>query len=734
MSFGLTSSQIAEEMFGSKPTAYIRSPVGSGDKRRVRPASTPEAVIGNAMLMHQAMIKVVRDGGIKEKGALSKQLSYISRKGKLEIERGTGDEERDQVQSQEDLIKDWEADFARADPRMTFFTYHMIVSYPRETDDAAARVASEEFAARLAGGEHGDRYKYVIAHHRDTNNPHAHILINRIGEEGRTLQINRQSISTDHLRRMHVETARSVGINLNATSRFSRGVEERSVALGRIKAEKEGRGLAQRAQPMKAMGFPFYGAGHREDIDALVLREAKLQNIRNYQIVANSLKAIASKANLPVVDLIGHSINSLKQGKELKWSEQMATNDVITLQKPQGDGPGAVQEKAREEFIAPQNPVDVLDDVNKDIRTFFEGMMAKVEKIPEEDRRSEAEGALSRALQQYQPLMDEGNRERFGRFFVEEDRTARENSPEFQRSEAVRDIRDNRTDDLAADRSTKSDREVKGQERLSQADQAVVDRFAKIGFSGDLAMDRIRNGSTVDRETRQQWFDRDVKTHANTNSLSEKQARADLKAAYGDAADIYKEARQDIRNINRADIGQTRTEQVPPARVDQTDQAKDRTQQRPVAPVTARAEDRPQNRQDERQQGRGPASDAPFSVTGVIKEIGEKLYRANDPRSSSPYITVTQDNGKDRDVFGVAMPDVVERYRLKEGDRATLTNIGKETVEVKQTDPATGEQRSVMAERRAWEASNIERAKRPDREDARTDKRTDRDEDRGVSR
>ena len=123
-----------------------------------------------------------------------------------------------------------------------------------------------------------------------------------------------------------------------------------------------------------------------------------------------------------------------------------------------------------------------------------------------------------------------------------------------------------------------------------------------------------------------------------------------------------------------------------------------------------------------------------FSVTGVIKEIGEKLYRANDPQSSSPYITVTQDNGKDRDVFGVAMPDVVERYRLKEGDRATLTNIGKETVEVKQTDPATGEQRSVMAERRAWEASNIERAKRPDREDARTDKRTDRDEDRGVSR
>ena len=385
---------------------------------------------------------------------------------------------------------------------------------------------------------------------------------------------------------------------------------------------------------------------------------------------------------------------------------------------------GVVSEAAREDFVAPQNPREVLGSINEDMRTFFDGMIAKIEKIPDEETRSNGEAALSRALQQYQPLMDEENRDRFGKFF-EEDRSNRDNSATFQRSEAVSDIRDNRTDDLASDRSTKSDREVQGQERLSKADQDVAERFTKIGFSGDLAMDRIRQGSTVDRETREQWFDRDVKTHANTNSLSEKQARVDLKAAYGDAADIYKEARQDIRNINRADIGQTRTEQLAPARVDQPDQAKEQqgqTQQRQETPAVNRASDEQKNRQDG------------FSVTGVIKEIGEKLYRENDPKSSSPYITVTQDNGKDRDVFGVAMPDVVKRYRLKEGDRATLTNIGKETVEVKQTDPKTGDQRTVMAERRAWEASNIERAARTDRQDDRTNKRTDRDDDRGVSR
>lgn len=716
MSFAATSSQIAEEMFGSKPITYIRSPVGSGAKRPSMALATPEAVIGNSMLMHQAMIKVVRDGGIKAKGGLAKQVAYIAKKGTVEVERANGDGDRDLVVSHDDVIKDWEADFARADPRMTFFTYHMIVSYPRDTDDAAARIASEEFASRLAGGEYGDNYKYMIAHHRDTNNPHAHVIINRIGETGRTLQINRQSISADDLRQLHVETARDLGINLNATSRFSRGIDRRSVALGRVKAEQEGRGLQSVEQPAQKTGFPFYGAEHRQELDDAVLTKARLQNIRNYQIVAGSLGAIASKVNLPVVDMIGQSINALKQGKQLKRSDNMTTDNLIELQELKADAAGPV----------PQNPREALDDINKDVRVFFEGMMDKVEKIPEEGKRSDAEAALSRALQQYQPLMDAENRERFGKFFVEEDRSNRENSAAFQRSEAISDIRDNRTDDLAADRSPKSDREVQGQERLSQADRHVVERFTKIGFSGDLAMDRIRQGTTVDKETRQQWFDRDVKTHANTNSLSEKQARTDLIAAYGDATGIYKEARKDIRNINRADIGQSHIEQPAPDRVDM---AKDQEKGQGGRPQAGQSQ--PPNVTEPRGEAR---SDGPFSVTGVIKEIGEKLYRENDPKSSSPYITVTQDNGKDRDVFGVAMPDVVERYRLKEGDRATLTNIGNETVEVPQTDPKTGERKAIMAERRAWEASNIDRASRTDQREDRTDQRNNRDDDSGVSR
>ena len=856
MTFESDSAAIAEEMFGWKPIAYMRAPVGSSDLKPFRPIATPEAVIGNAMLMHQAMVKVVRHGGIKAKGGLAKQMAYIAKKGTVEVERATGDAGPDVLGSKEAVIKDWEADFARADPRMTFYTYHLIVSYPRETDDAAACVAAQDFAARLAGGDYGDQYKYMIAHHRDTPNPHAHVIINRIGEDGRTLQINRQSISTGDLRQLHVETARDVGVNLNATSRFSRGIDRRSIAIGRVKAEQEGRGFDRALEPKKNDEFPFYGAGHRGELDDTLLSDAKQENIRNYQTVADSLRSIAGKSNLPVVDMIGHSISALKQGKMLIRSEQMAKDENRQQQEPRdkkraeaisdafqqeyksmrqegmpddiiggyelemreraqqridknpeliamslpdrrelealekdllttadfmdgGPGDAKLQQDRQDQFEAfavkstdhavlasrawdaptnalekpdgyltsdqreqwrdanepretgreptgPQNPREVLGSINDDLRTFFEGMIDKVEKIPEEERRSEAEGALSRALQQYQPLMDEENRGRFSKFFVEEDRGDRENSAAYQRAEAVADIRDNRTEDLIESRPQNSEREAAGQTRLSKADLDVVDRFAKIGFSGDLAMDRIRQGTTVDKATRQQWFDRDVKTHANTNSLSEKQARTDLIAAYGDATGIYKDARKDIRNINRADIGLERTDPPADSRFSPAEQVADQLQQPSQnQKPNVRAEDQ----QQERSQG-----DKPFVVTGVIKEIGEKLYRENDRNSSSPYITVTQENGKDRDVWGVAMPDVVERYRLKEGDRATLTNIGQETVEVQQTDPKTGERITVMAERRAWEASNIVRATRTDRQEDRFDKRTDRDDDRGVSR
>ena len=734
MNFGMSSSQIAEEMFGRKPTTYIRSPVEGARRKRAEVQSTPEAVIGNSMLMHQALVKVVRDGGIKTKGALAKQMNYISRKGKLDVERATGIGDRDVVDDRVDVIKDWEADFARADPRTTFYTYHMIVSYPRDTDDAAARVAAEDFASTLAGGAYGDEYKYMIAHHRDTNNPHAHIILNRIGAQGRTLQINRQSISTDDLRQLHVETSRDVGINLNATSRFSRGIEERTVALGRLKAEQEGRGLSRVAQPKRrATEFPFYGASQREDIDAAVLRDAKAQNIQRYQTVANILGPMTSKNVLPVVEKIGQSINALKQGEPLKRSDQMATNDLARqTQEPRVDGVDPL----------PQNPKEALADVNNDIRVFFEGMREKVDKIPDEEKRSAAEATYSRALQELAPVMTEETKSRFGKYFVEDDRTQRDNSAAFQRLEATKDIRDNRTDDMARDRSQKSDRETQGQERLSKADQAVVDRFTDIGFSGKLAMERIKQGSSVDRETRQQWFERDVKTHANTNSLSEKQARSDLSAAYGDATGIYKEARKDIRNINRADISQTRTEQEAPSRFKPVDQVVDDLQTPQAATINKRTDD--QERQSQSGQRQPPnnnprdqaQSAEPFSVTGVIKEIGEKLYRADDPQSSSPYIRMTQDDGRDRDVWGIAMPDLVERYRLKEGDRATLTHIGSEKVQVKQTDPRTGEQNYVMADRRAWEASNIERTARTQaREGDRTDQRNSRDDDdRGVSR
>ena len=53
---------------------------------------------------------------------------------------------------------------------------------------------------------------------------------------------------------------------------------------------------------------------------------------------------------------------------------------------------------------------------------------------------------------------------------------------------------------------------------LKDADRQVAERFEAMGINGDLVLSRIRNGADVDRQTRENWFERDVKTLANANS------------------------------------------------------------------------------------------------------------------------------------------------------------------------------------------------------------------------
>ena len=63
-------------------------------------------------------------------------------------------------------------------------------------------------------------------------------------------------------------------------------------------------------------------------------------------------------------------------------------------------------------------------------------------------------------------------------------------------------------------------------------------------------------------------------------------------------------------------------------------------------------------------------------------------------------------------VWGVDLPDMMQRENLNIGDTATLAHDGYKKVTVSKIDKETGEKKSIEANRRAWKATDIERAPR----------------------
>ncbi|WP_282611313.1 relaxase/mobilization nuclease domain-containing protein [Pelagibius sp. Alg239-R121] len=717
MFFGLD-----EEQKGRSRGSLERS---SGGRSQVRRASAG-GLIKNALLTHQAVIKIVRNGTTNGGSRLGAQLQYISRNGALELSNGADLGARADGESAElvrDVIADWEKDFERMDPRTKFYTYHLIVSYPDSADQDAARIAGEAFAARLAGGDYGDRYKYVLAHHSDTRNPHTHIVINRSGQGGKTLHLSRHGIDIQSLRELHVETSRDVGIRLAATSRFSRGSERRSESLGRVKATADGRRLAAARGQVPEARYPFYGSGQRRELPKPVLERARGRNLESYGKVFAGLGSAGSmaeqrgaKSDMTMVSLfranIAGAMQQLSQRNELERSDRMAEQIMG------GDMPA---EQARVLNAAAQaaDPDVELGKINQDIRVFLDQFAEKIAGMTDETARTEADIALAKTRQQFEPLMDAETRKHFGGFMDrDQGPIARDDiDPVRQRQAAVQEAKD--PDEVRP----LDERGKAAQARLSEADQSVMQRFEEGGMSGKLALQRITSGSDVDKKTREMWLERDIKSHANTRNLSDAQARKEVLAAYRNAAVIYRDAREDIRGINRSFAegrGHEAEGRATPSQDVTMDSPAPESQSK--SPLISR--------------------DYATGVTGQIKETGAALYKADDPRSHSPYVDMNTGGETETRIWGVGLPDMLEREGLKVGDRARIYSPGSETVKVTETDPKSGEIREKETQRRRWEAVGIERAEdrteikrsvTPERErGSRAGRRNE--EDRGIDR
>lgn len=731
-----------------------------GPARRQGSAGGPAGLIANALLTGQAVVKIVRGGGVTTSGRLGGQLSYITRKGTIEMERGDTGELSHGMEALRDVQAEWAKDWARMDARTTNYTYHVILSYPKHTDREAAKQAARSFGERLAGGAYGDRYKYVMAHHDDTGHPHSHLVISRAGAAGKTLHLSRYGITTQDLRELQAETASEVGIVLNTTSRFSRNLRPGRESSARVHARREGRQLRERTMPDQRSGFSFSGVGRQQLASQDQLQVLRDQRNADYVALAETLRSHQAglsqgifKTSYPgraeTLGNLGTAVlgaaKILLRGGVLS-TEEIDMNEQVANQMNPAQAAGIDRE---------------MKAIGSDIRAFIRGMTDKADAMEDEDKRSQTEAAISRVLRDYEPLMDEETRAFFGRRLDrdEEIEVGRDDiDPIRQRRAAERDAADP-TRVRALGQEQKEPRVMENDPRgaathaaLTQAGLRVEERFEALGVNGPLILSRIRNGADVDRQTREKWFERDVQTLANAHSLSENQARKDMKAAYKDAAEIYRDARDEIRDINRA-FGEGRGDEFLSERVSQglqglQDEFKrlkslghdDASLGGWLGEIEAAVSERvlgfvPDRLKDavspfERLQSGDPGSavgaytasnpvnpsskiDLNTGVRGEIVTTGSALFDKEDKESLSPYVDLKIE-GRDKPyrVWGVDLPDMMERQSLAVGDTATLAHDGYKMVTVNKRDQETGKEKTIETKRRAWKACDIDRASR----------------------
>jgi MobA/VirD2-like, nuclease domain len=206
-----------------RPCLDIASFGQRGPEARLTPSEVA-SIARTARRVPEVMVKV--SGGARTLQGVGAHFDYIGREGLNEIETDMG-ETLIEREFEQDLLLDWDLDLGvrrrhtdraiahgRKPPKLV---HNLIFSMPKGTPADKLEAAVRAFAVdRFAL-----RHRYAMALHTHQGNPHVHLVVKAVSEQGVRLNIRKATLRD--WRQQFVTDLREQGIAANATERAVRG-------------------------------------------------------------------------------------------------------------------------------------------------------------------------------------------------------------------------------------------------------------------------------------------------------------------------------------------------------------------------------------------------------------------------------------------------------------------------------------------------------------------------------
>lgn len=188
----------------------------------------------------EVMVKVT--GGGMSAGQIKAHLEYISRNGKLDLEKGDGETLEDNTEIA-GYVDEWGIDtrYGAGEKKQA---YNVMLSMPKGTDPEKVRQAARAFAQEQFGG----KYPYAMVLHTDKAHPHVHICVRMTPEERKDKKLFIRRDTLEAYRQHFADKLVERGVEAAATPREYRGITQKGKKIAVYHAEQAGRSLVAKAK------------------------------------------------------------------------------------------------------------------------------------------------------------------------------------------------------------------------------------------------------------------------------------------------------------------------------------------------------------------------------------------------------------------------------------------------------------------------------------------------------